>query len=97
MGGDRLEAVRIAGPVCIGSSTTLTARSASRSPRGGSQTSVPVPTISVSMALADLNTRSSEYWSISAGFVTGHAQIPSGRHNSEPRCDMSAKANPPLP
>jgi hypothetical protein len=58
---------------------------------------VPVPTISVSMALAALKTRESEYSSISAGLVTCQAQIASGRHSSEPRCDMSAKAKPPLP
>jgi hypothetical protein len=34
---------------------------------------------------------------MSAGFVTGQAQIASGKHKSEPRCDISAKAKPPLP
>ena len=41
--------------------------------------------------------RESEYSSISDGLVTGHAQMASGRHSSEPRCDISAKAKPPFP
>ena len=39
----------------------------------------------------------SEYLSICSGRVTSQAQIASGRHSSEPRCDMPAKAKPPLP
>ena len=46
------------------SSTTLTARKASRSAIGGNQTPVPVPMISVSIRLAAANTRSSEALSI---------------------------------
>ena len=34
---------------------------------------------------------------ISSGLVTGHAQMPAGRHRIDPRCDMSAKRKPPLP
>ena len=31
------------------------------------------------------------------GVVTDDAQIPLGRHSSDPRCDMPAKRKPPLP
>jgi hypothetical protein len=53
--------------------------------------------IKVSILLAAAKTRESEYSSISDGFVTGQAQMASGRHSSEPRCDISAKAKPPFP
>jgi hypothetical protein len=69
----------------------LTARRASRNVAGASQTSVPLPTIKVSMPAAAAKTRSSEARSICCGWATGHAQIASGRHNNEPRCDISAK------
>src|SRR5262249_28918144 len=89
--------VRIAGPVCIVSSVTCKARNAARNSAGAIQTSVPVPTISVSMLLAAANTRASEYLWICSGRVTSQAQTPSGRHSNEPRCDIPAKAKPPLP
>ena len=47
--------------------------------------------------LASVTNRTSEASSMSSGRETGHAQIASGRHNNEPRCDISAKAKPPLP
>ena len=34
---------------------------------------------------------------ISSDVFTGQAQRPSGRHSSEPRCDMPAKRKPPSP
>ena len=33
----------------------------------------------------------------SALLLTGHAQIPSGKHSNEPRCDMPPKRKPPSP
>ncbi len=53
--------------------------------------------IKVSSSFAFANTSASACSSIWSARTTGQAQIPSGMHNSEPRCDMSAKRNPPLP
>ena len=42
---------------------------------------------------SSLQTEGTQEWQA----VTGHPQIPLGRHRSEPRCDIPAKRKPPLP
>jgi hypothetical protein len=51
--------VRIAGPSASDPAPPNRAQRLAKAPDGGSQTSVPVPTISVSMELAALKMRSS--------------------------------------
>ena len=57
----------------------------------------PVPISNRPISSARANTGSSVASVISEAWVTGHAQMPSGRHSSEPRCDMFANRKPPLP
>jgi hypothetical protein len=59
--------------------------------------STPVPIKQWSIDEASAKTNANACSSIWSGKAIDEAQIPLGRHNSDPRCDMPANRKPPLP
>src|SRR5438045_1647699 len=92
---NRMLYVRTAAPVGVTSSPIRASRNRQRSFSGMNHGCLPVP--SINNSTSEPKTLASDSSVISSGLVTGHAQMPAGRHRIDPRCDMSAKRKPPLP
>ena len=79
------------------SSEMLASRKRTRSDGGAIQGSDPVPSRKKSRSAARAKTGDNASSVTAAVVATGHAQTPSGKQRSEPRCDMPPKRNPPSP
>ena len=89
--------VRTAAPVGMLSTESDKSRNRLLRRSGNTHGSRPAPIRKKSRAPARSKAASSADADSSAALLTGQAQIPSGKHSNEPRCDMPPKRKPPSP